>query len=253
MEKYLHSPRDYFERSSAREGIYGEMIRSKLRGRDMPEDLLYIAMVESGFRTKAISRSSASGLWQFMRPTAEAQGLMINSYVDERHDPVRSTDAALDYLEMLYARFDSWYLAAAAYNAGPNRVARVLRDHAPDRVGEQDPYWRIREHLPRETRDYVPRLLASILLSRDPDRYGLRRKFHEPYRFDQVRVPGGTFLERVAQSLDLPLSRIRDLNPHILKDMTPPGIPYEVRIPVGESRRVVAALGLSGCCGATEE
>ena len=242
MGRFVGDQRPTFERFLAREGLYGDMIRAKLRSRGMPEDVLYLAMIESGFYPLARSSAEAIGVWQFMGPTARAYGLRIDEYVDERRDPIRATDAALDYLEVLHSRFGSWYLAAAAYNAGPNRVARVLRQHADSRTGDEELYWEIIEHLPRETREYVPRLIAATLLARQADEYGFTQETAQPYAFDRVWVPGGTSLATVAGSLDVPVGLLRDLNPHLVRGVTPPGGTYELRVPEGQSATVVAAL-----------
>jgi membrane-bound lytic murein transglycosylase D len=219
------------------------MIRGKLHDRGMPEDLLYLAMIESGFSTKATSRVSAAGVWQFMGPTAKQFGLRIDQYVDERRDPVKATDAALDYLSYLHTRYDSWYLAAAAYNAGPSRVDRALKRHGAGRTGDEDIYWEIIDHLPRETREYVPKILAATALAKQAERYGFDVKVSAPYEFDRVWVPGGTSLLAVAKTLGLPAKRMKELNPHLVKGMTPPGSSFPVRIPKGSSDAVIAGMG----------
>src|SRR5690606_2804583 len=226
-----------------RSGMYGDLIRGKLRARGLPEDLLYLAMMESGLSPWAVSRVSAVGVWQFMGPTALQYGLRVDEYVDERRDPLRATDAALDYLEWLHARFGSWYLAAAAYNAGPGRVQQVLRSHAGGRTGDEDLYWEVLDHLPPETRDYVPRIVAATILANDADGYGFAASAAAPYRFDRVFVPGGTYLARVAGALSVDPQVLRNLNPHLTRGMTPPGEIYGVRVPVGGSPQVVASLG----------
>lgn len=242
VHHYLTDQRRLFQEYLTRGGPYAEMIREKLRARGMPEELMYLAMIESGFSTGATSRVAASGMWQFMRPTAEAYGLRVDSWVDERRDPVRATDAALDYLEGLHERFGSWYLAAAAYNAGPTRVARIVRRHGGDQTSDGELYWEIIDQLPRETREYVPKVLAATLLTREAGRYGFDVSSGRPYSFHRVFVPGGTSLRAVARSLDLPVARIRQLNPHLIRGVTPPDVSYPVRVPVGMSEQVVAAL-----------
>jgi len=243
MERYLTDQRPVFERYLEREGLYSDMIREALGSRGMPEDLVYLAAIESGFTPGATSRVSAMGMWQFMGPTAQAYGLRIDGYVDERRDPIRATEAALDYLQSLHDRFGSWYLAAAAYNAGPSRVAMALSRHAGDPAGEEDLYWEILDHLPTETRVYVPKMLAAILLSQAAEEYGFDVERADPVRFDRVWVPGGTTLRAVAGAVDVPLSRIRELNPHLLMGVTPPGEPFGIRVPPGRSPMVVASLG----------
>ena len=243
MERYLTDQREAFVHYLEREGLYSEMIREALRRRGMPQELLYLAAIESGYSPRAKSRVAATGMWQFMGPTAEAFGLRIDAYVDERRDPVRATEAALDYLSDLHERFGSWSLAAAAYNAGPSRVARVLDIHAGKVEGAEELYWEIVDHLPIETRVYVPKMLALVLLAQAADTYGFHVKPSEPIRFERVWVPGGTSLRAVADAVGKPLSRIKDLNPHLLRGVTPPGEPFGIRVPVGTSPRVVASLG----------
>ena len=243
MQRYLTDQRPGFEMYLAREGLYSEMIRKGLRARGMPDELVYLAALESGFSPAATSRVSASGMWQFMGPTAQQFGLRIDEYVDERRDPVRATNAALDYLQSLYAQFGSWYLAAAAYNAGPGRVARALEAHAGDEAGEQDLYWEIIDRLPRETRAYVPKMLALVILGQAADAYGFHVKPAQPVEYDRVWAPGGTTLNWVAKAAGAPLAEIRRLNPHLIRDVTPPGGLFPVRIPPGKSPMVVAARG----------
>jgi len=243
MERYLTDQRPVFERYLEREGLYSDMIREGLRSRGMPEELVYLAAIESGFTPAATSPVAAMGMWQFMGPTAQAFGLRIDEYVDERRDPLRATEAALDYLQALHDRFGSWYLAAAAYNAGPTRVARVLKSHAGDQTGAEELYWEILEHLPVETRVYVPKMLALVLLNQAAGEYGFAVEPSNPIEFDRVWVPGGTTLRTVARAVDAPISEIRELNPHLLRGVTPPGEPFGIRVPPGRTPMVVASLG----------
>jgi membrane-bound lytic murein transglycosylase D len=243
LERYLTDQRPVFERYLAREGLYAGMIRKRLRLRRMPEDLVFVAAIESGFSPGATSRVSASGMWQFMGPTAQQFGLRIDSYVDERRDPIRATEAALDYLQALYDQFGSWYLAAAAYNAGPTRVARILSVYAGDQTGDEALFWGILEYLPRETREYVPKMLAAILLSDAAEEYGFDVDRADPVRFDRVWVPGATSLSLVARSIDVPLAEMRRLNPHLVRGITPPEGLFPVRVPPGKSYRLVASMG----------
>ena len=242
MDRFQTTEKAAFETLLKRRSIYDELVRGKLRDRGMPEELLYLAMMESRLDSRAVSKVSAVGLWQFMSPTAIQYGLRVDEWVDERRDPVRATDAALDYIEWLHTRFGSWYLAAAAYNAGPGRVERVLNRHAEGRTGDEQVYWDVLDHLPRETREYVPRLVAATILAEDAAAYGFVVDFADPYEFDRAFVPGGTSLARVAEGLGLDERILRDLNPHLLRRVTPPGEMYGVRVPVGDSRQVVALL-----------
>jgi peptidoglycan lytic transglycosylase D len=241
MQAYLARP-EGFQEILSRAGRYSAMIRGKLRDREMPEELLFLAMIESEYSTGARSPAAATGMWQFMGPTARAYGLRVDEYVDERRDPIRATDAALDYLSVLHDRYGSWYLAAAAYNAGPTRVSRVLRQHAEGRTGYEAIYWEIVDHLPRETADFVPKLLAATTLALDPGRYGLEFDPVEPYLYDIVWVPGGTRLSSVAGGLDIAEARLFLLNPHLTRGVTPPENAFGLRVPVGMSTRTVAAL-----------
>ncbi len=243
MERFLTDQRPTFEKYLAREGLYSEMIKEGLRARGMPEDLVYLAAIESAFSPGATSRVSASGMWQFMGPTAQQFGLRIDAYVDERRDPIRATEAALDYLQSLHEQFGSWYLAAASYNAGPGRVSRALKAHAGDQTGEEELYWEIIELLPRETRAYVPKMLAAIVLAQTAEDYGFHVERASPVEYDRVWVPGGTTLRWMAGSLETPLSEIRDLNPHLIRGVTPPNGLFPVRVPPGTSPMLVASRG----------
>lgn len=219
-----------------RSGRYEPMIREQLRARGMPEDLIYLALIESGFSPRAYSRAHASGIWQFIEETGRRYGLRVTRYLDERRDPIKSTTAALDYLEELYRRFGSWYLAAAAYNTGENRVDRILRQRAGGKRGDDALFWKIAPYLPRETRDYVPLMLAAGHIAKEPEKYGFKDlKYHEPLSFETVAVPGGTSLRVVARAAEVSHDEVRDLNPHLVQGVTPPGSEWSVRLPNGRS------------------
>ena len=242
--RFTADQRPTFEVFLTQEGAFGQLIRDRLRERGMPPRLLYMAMIESGLRPAAVSRVSAVGVWQFMGPTAQAYGLRVDDWVDERRDPVRATDAALDYLDWLHDRYGSWYLAVSAYNAGPSRVDRALRRTGIGIPASDEAYWKIRPYLPFETREYVPRLLAASALAEDPGEYGFDDvEGHRPYEFDEVWVPGGTTLVRVARSLDEEYRVLWALNPHLIQGRVPPGQPYALRVPLGSAFQVVASLG----------
>ncbi len=234
--------RPEFERLMRRRALYSEMIQAKLRKRGLPRDLLYIPVIESGLSPFAVSRVSAVGLWQFMSPTAVQYGLRVDEYVDERRDPVAATDAALDYLSWLHDRFGgSWYLALAAFNAGPGRIERIVNRHADGRLSDAV-FWEVREYLPRETREYVPKMIAITKLAAEAEAGAYDDAEIEPYRYDNVFVPAGTTLASIARALDVDLRVIRNLNPHLIRGVTPPGEIYGVRIPVGRGESVVEAL-----------
>ena len=243
VNRFTTDQRPTFEYFLARDQVYGEMIRGKLRARGMPEELLFLAMIESGLRPRAVSDVAAVGVWQFMGPTAKQYGLRIDPWVDERLDPVKATDAALDYLSWLHDRYDSWYLAAAAWNAGPSRVDRAVRQ-AGEATGDRDLFWEIQHMLPRETREHVPRMIAATLLARKASDYGFAvADATGPFVYDRVWVPGGTALNVVARAVRVDNATLRALNPHLLRGMTPPGAAYALRVPVGSTQRVVASLG----------
>jgi membrane-bound lytic murein transglycosylase D len=242
MVRFSTLDRAEFERTLSRAGLYSEMIRGKLRDRGMPEELVYLAMIESGFHTHARSRVSATGMWQFMDPTARAYGLRIDAYVDERRDPVKATDAALEYLSDLYQQYGSWYLAAAAYNAGPTRVSLAVARHSDGRAGDESLYWEIVDHLPKETAQYVPKLLAATYLARYAARYDLEVTLADPYVYDLMWAPGATSLADIGERMGLSADRMQELNPQLIRGVTPPGSVYPLRVPVGQAFQAMAAL-----------
>jgi membrane-bound lytic murein transglycosylase D len=217
-----------------REGRYGAMIRAELRRRGMPEDLLYLAMIESGLSPKAYSKAAASGMWQFIAETGQRYGLEVSSEVDERRDPIKATTAALDYLQDLYDRFGSWYLAAAAYNTGENRVGRIMRETFGTEQGTDEHFWKIAHRLPRETRDYVPLMLAAGHIGKEPHAYGFDDlEYQETLAFDVVWVPGATDIEMIARAANVPLDDVAELNTQLRNGRTPANRGWSVRIPSG--------------------
>jgi membrane-bound lytic murein transglycosylase D len=239
---FTTSKRGDFGRFLQRSGRYAPMISQKLDERGMPQDLLYLAMIESGFNSRAYSHAHASGLWQFIAETGKRYGLDINRAVDERRDPVKSTDAALDYLTYLHGRFDSWYLAAAAYNTGENRVGRIMREETGSERGNEESYYRIRHRLPRETRDYVPLMVAAARIAKEPDRYGFDGvEREEPLHFDEVTVDASSSLAAVARASGTTVAELRRLNPHFKLDRTRNDRPSTVRVPAGSADRFAAS------------
>ncbi len=227
-----------------RSGRYEGMIRSMLRERNMPEELFYLSMIESGFVPTARSPAQAVGLWQFIPETGRRYGLRIDRYVDERRDPERSTDAALRYLEYMYGRFGSWQLAAAGYNTGENRVGRIMREVTGDERGADEDYWRIRHRLPRETQNYVPQILAAALIGEQPELFGLDAvERWSPLATEPVRVPPGTSLAALAAAAGVGEEEIRRLNPSLLRGITPPDTEYVVHVPEGRGVVTLANLG----------
>jgi membrane-bound lytic murein transglycosylase D len=232
-----------FETYLARTGRYASLIASALSARDMPQDLLYLAMIESGFDPKAYSRAKASGLWQFISGTAQRYDLDINRAVDERNDPVEATRAALDYLSDLHERFGSWHLAAAAYNTGENRVGRIMREVTGTERGTDADYYRIWDRLPRETRDYVPLMAAAARISKDPPAYGFEfAPQHAPLAFAEVVAKPATPLKSLARRAGTTVQELKTLNPHLKLERTRNDEPMVVRVPPSRPDQAVATV-----------
>jgi len=225
---------------------YEGMIRGKLRAGDLPEDMYFLALVESGFNPHAYSSAAAVGMWQFMTSTARGIGLRVDWWVDERRDPVRSTQAAVRFLRGLREQFGSMYLAAAAYNGGPGRIARGLTRYADDLGGTtgDDMFFALAEkkYLRVETKDYVPQLVASALVAKEPGRYGIRFDSVTAFVYDSVRVGPKMPLTVISSAAGTTVAVIQDLNPHILRGMTAPKDSMLVRIPLGSRAQFDSAI-----------
>jgi membrane-bound lytic murein transglycosylase D len=228
MKVFTGSGRGYFEKWLQRKSRYEDLIGSKLDERGMPRDLMYLAMVESGFNSKAWSHASASGLWQFISGTGRRYGLHDDWWEDPRRDPVRATDAALDYLEDLYAEFGNWEQAMAAYNCGEGRIRRQLRT-TPGIT-----YWDM--SLPSETRFYVPKILAAMIIGNNPASFGFRPEENAaaPLVFDTVTVTRCLPLSGIAQAVGVDEDILKSLNPSLRRWCTPPGRQrYTLYLPQG--------------------
>ncbi len=221
---------------------YEDMIREELAKRELPGDLVYLALIESGLANSAVSRSRAVGMWQFMKGTGKMYGLRIDSWIDERRDPFKATKAAAHHLADLRNRFGSLYLAAAAYNAGPGRVSRGLRrlpatdGEDPEYEGPDGDYFRLSDtrYLRRETKDYVPKLIAAALIAKEPEKYGFPPLLpSDPLVYDSIIVPDATGLDVLARLADASARALRALNPQIRRMATPPGRKTLVRLPLG--------------------
>jgi peptidoglycan lytic transglycosylase D len=219
---------------------YLPMIQDVFAAEGIPLDLAYVPLIESAFKPSALSRASARGVWQFMRPTANEQGLRTNWFIDERADPEKATRAAARYLKSLYYMFDDWHLALASYNGGPGRVQRAI-----ERAGTSD-FWELTAtstYLPRETREYVPMILAAIIIARNPGQYGFEIAQTAPLDYEEVRVSRAIDLRRVAEWSGASIDEIQTLNPELRRLITPLRDPsYKVKVPAGTGDRLRARL-----------
>ena len=222
----------YFTRSLARSQAYEGMMKKILREKNLPEELFYLPLIESGYNPYAQSRAKATGIWQFMNRTGKRYGLKVNKWVDERRDPEKSTYAAAEYLKDLYEMFNCWYLAAAGYNAGEGKVLQAMK-----RAKSQD-FWEISKHryLKRETKQYVPRFLAAMIIAQNPEKYGFSNiDYHPPLVYEKVVAPPGTRLNRIARAAEMSLEELRALNPALRRDKTPPeSTSFEINLPPGK-------------------
>ena len=231
---------DRFAQELARGGRYEPIIRRKLHAAGMPEDMTYLALIESGYNPHAYSSAAAVGLWQFMASTARGTGMRVDWWIDERRDPVRSTDGAIKFLGWLKDQFGSYYLAAAAYNGGAGRVSRGLKRYADEVEGESgdSAFFSMAaagNYLRAETRDYVPKLIAAALVAKEPEKYGLKVDYLPEFEYDTVVVGPATPLAAVAKAASASLADIQDLNPEILRGMTPPDQRFVIRVPKGQA------------------
>jgi membrane-bound lytic murein transglycosylase D len=229
--------REKFEGFLRRSGWYREMISRQLAERGMPQDLLFLSMIESGFQPRAFSPAKASGLWQFVSETGRRYGLAVDGSVDERNHPERATEAALDYLQDLHDRFDSWYLAAAAYNTGENRIARIMKEEfGTEKAFGEGAYYRIWNRLPAETRDYVPLMIAAARITKDPARYGFDHVEPEaPLKYDEVVTDASMTFSQIAAAAGVEVDDVRLLNPYLKNSRTPGDRRVVVRLPEGAS------------------
>lgn len=232
--EYLSTEREeVIAEGLARGQRYLPLIREIFAAEGVPLELSYIPLIESLFKPYVRSRASAVGLWQLMAPTARLYGLRVDWYVDERRDPVKSTRAIARFILDYYREFDDWHLAIAAYNGGKGRVARALQ-----RTGTDD-FWSLAttRALPRETREFVPKILAAILIGTDPELYGVRFIPQEEFRYEEVDIDSMTDLQIIAEAAGTTLETIQDLNPQLLRRTTPNFDSYTLRVPEGRGEQ----------------
>lgn len=233
--------RSYMETYLQRSSRYLPMMKATLREQGLPEDLVYIALIESGFSPMAQSHASAVGYWQFIKGTGRRYGLNVNHQIDERRDPVLSTRAAAEYFKALYNLFGSWYLAMASYNVGENRVKNVVMKHYT-----RD-FWELvrKRKLPAETLDYVPKFIAAAVIAKNPEQYGFTNIPYQPaLAYDTVQISQPISLVRLASSIGVPYEELKLLNPRYKTDFVPIYSQGEtmIRVPTGKKSEAIVAV-----------
>ena len=222
----------YLERMERYSGI----IDSRIESLSLPVSLRYLPIIESGFRPEATSSAEAAGLWQFMRATAREAGLKVSAILDERRDPIRSTHQALAVLKGHYERFNSWYLSLAAYNSGPSRVSRLIREHAPLSPFGDSLYLVIHPFLPRETQEFVPKFIAAALIGRSPENYGFKPLQGLEVAFDEVILTDATSVDVIAQAAEMPQEMVEEMNPQLIRGFTSPESETRIILPSGKGK-----------------
>jgi len=229
IQYFTTEKRKVFSNWLKKSRYYAPIIKEILNNEGLPEDLVYLAMIESGFNPKAYSSANASGPWQFIYATGGRYGLRSNYWIDERRDPEKSTVAATKYLRDLFNQFGCWYLAAAGYNAGEGRIGRAIAKH------NTNDFWELAKYnaLPRETREYIPKLIAAAIIAKEPEKFGFGSiTYDQPIKFLEVKVPAGFPLISIAKAASIDIKDLKSINPEILRGITPPDIhDYTVKLP----------------------
>lgn len=239
IEMFQDRRHDWFQEALDRSGYYAPMIRQVFQEEGIPQDLIYLAMVESAFKSRAVSRAGARGIWQFIQGTGRAYGLRQDFWVDDRFNPEKATRAAARHLRDLYDELGDWYLVMAAYNSGQRRVERAIR-----RTGSRD-FWvhAQKRVLPRETRSYVPLIIAAAVIGKNPEAYGFVPSTNEPIEYDVVRLEYAVDLATAAKSAGVDLDDMKFLNPELRRWVTPlDSESYPLRIPKGNAEEFRVAL-----------
>lgn len=230
---------DFMEAGLQRATRYLPMIQAVFRDEGLPLDLAYVPLVESAFKNTALSRVSARGMWQFMLPTAQEFDLQANWFVDERSDPEKATRAAAAYFKYLRDFFDGdWHLALAGYNAGQGRVQRALKN------SKREDFWEVTassRYLPRETRDYVPMILAAMIIAKNPGLYGFDVSAIDPLAYERVTVPNALDLKYIAEWANISVETLQELNPELRRTTTPMSR-HDLKVPVGTAATIQAQL-----------
>jgi membrane-bound lytic murein transglycosylase D len=239
VELYQGRLRDFMQAGLDRSQRYLPMIQAVFREQGLPLDLAYIPLVESAFKANALSRASARGMWQFMLPTAQDHGLRQDWFLDERADPEKATRAAAQYLKTLRDMFDGdWPFALASYNAGPGRLQRAMT------LSKSSDFWTIAassRFLPPETREYVPMIMAAIIVARSPELYGFQVTSSAPLAYETIEIPGALDLKLIAEWANLTVEQLQELNPE-LRRTTTPMTPHDLKVPIGTASIIQAGL-----------
>ena len=239
IKRFQTKERSFFIQSYRLSGRYRHYIVEQMRKAGTPEDLSWLPLIESGFKTKAFSKARALGLWQFIASTAYRYDLRRDRWVDERMDPERSTQAAIEYLKVLHGLFGDWTTALAAYNCGEGNVLRAIRQQ---RVNYLDDFWDLYPRLPLETARYVPRFLAALHIIKDPEKYGFYDlKLDQPLRIEQVQVSRQMRLKDIARVLNVPAKTLEELNPSLRYKVTP-NYPFTLKLPADTRTTFLAKL-----------
>ncbi len=239
IKRFQTKERSFFIQSYRLSGRYRPYIVEQLRKAGIPENLSWLPLIESGFKTKALSKARALGLWQFIASTAYRYDLHRDRWVDERMDPERSTQAAIAYLKVLHGLFGDWITALAAYNCGEGNVLRVIRQQ---HVNYLDDFWDLYPRLPLETARYVPRFLAALHIIKDPEKYGFYDlELDQPLRIEQVQVSRQMRLQDIARVLNVPAKTLEELNPSLRYKVTP-NYPFTLKLPADTRTTFLAKL-----------
>ena len=227
---------DRFRKWLERSYCYTPLMKKIFHHHRLPEDLVYLAMIESGFSSQAVSKARAVGYWQFIQPTARRFGLRKNHWIDERKDFEHSTHAAARYLKFLHKQFKDWYLTAAAYNMGEHKLMRLIQKY------QTRNFWSLAQKydFPRETSQYIPQLIAAITIAKAPSLYGFQYlKIKTPYNYEIFYLPGGTNLRALADHISEPYKKLKTLNPGLTGDRIPRYMEnWRIRIPKGTGKKV---------------
>ena len=230
--------RVFFKQTYRRQGYFRDRIEQIFDEYRIPKDLIYLSMIESGFQVDIRSSAGAMGLWQFMPSTGRIFGLRVDKWIDERKDFEKSTYAAVKYLRSLKKKFGSWELAMAGYNSGDLTVKQAIKNH------RSRDFWFLSQHtFPKQTKDYVPQILAVIYISKNLEKFGFSNKIVNPIdKTEKIELPPQTSLDYIAKISDVTYSELKKINPSLLRDITPPDEPYSIYIPKGFKKKIYAKL-----------